>query len=76
MSDAATTETTAPTAPATPSLWPRWRFRTTSVAPGPFKAVIVAAFLGVLLLVPQTFGAHRPSTASARSSASPWRRWA
>ena len=53
MSDAV--DTTAADA-SSPSLWPRWRFRTTSVAPGPVKAVIVVLLVGWMATIPQTFG--------------------
>lgn len=43
------------TNPAAP-LWPRWRFRSTSVHPTPLKAGITLAVIGVLLWLPQYYG--------------------
>lgn len=43
------------TNPAMP-LWPRWRFGSTSMAPGPFKVGITLVVLAVLLWIPQYYG--------------------
>ena len=58
MSDVATDtgpERPTPAAGGRP-LWPRWRFGSRSVAPGPVKAVIAVAVVGYLFTIPQTFG--------------------